>query len=805
MAELGGERDAPRARGVMNEIDREPGSTDPLDRAELGARERDAFVVEAGHVLASSLDFALTLQRVAELAVPRIADWCTVELVDEQGTTDQLAMMHPKPEKVEMARALRRRYPPAPNAAWGILQVIRSRRPLVMPELDDALLTDIAQDDVHLRLLRQLGMRSLMMVPMIARGRALGAITFVSTESDRRFGEIDLEMAERLAQSAAMAIDNARLFAAERAAREAAERSTARLARLQTVIRELTAAPDSERIAEVSVQHGVEAVGALTGGLWLLEPGADHLQLLRSNGFPERALERYSRMSLNQVAPLVDCVLRRTPVFTESQDDFAQRYAESEARSRDVMPTEIQSMACLPLLVGDTALGALAFTFRGPRRFEQDERRFLIVLADHAALALQRAALYEVERRSRAETELLYDLVGAANRAAHPEVVYDLALDAIGRALSVERSAILLFDDDGVMRFKAWRRLSEAYRRAVEGHSPWPRDVRRPEPVQFADAQSEPSLARFSAVLSAENVRAMAFIPLVAEERLLGKLMVYLPTPRTLADEELRLARAIANRVAEAVARKQDELEIARLYSEAQVARGVAEHAARSREHLLAIVAHDLRNLLHAAELRSGLAMRRVKEERSPEWLQEELAEILDSTRGMSRLVDDLLDAAAIDAGRLSVAKRKHELEGLLEAAVETARLLASDRNVEVRAELRAEDAELVCDRERVLQVIANLIGNAVKFSPKGGTVQLDARVADGSLQLCVRDAGPGIPPEVVARVFERYFKGEPNQSGVGLGLYIARGLVDAHGGRIWIESTPGAGTSVFVTLPLSG
>lgn len=185
-------------------------------RAEVSAR----FLADASAALAESLDYETTLQRVAELAVPRIADWCVVEIAAADGTLQIVAIAHVDPTKVALAREFRRRYPQDPNAPYGTAAAMHTGAPQLLSDIPDALLVAGAQDADHLALLRAIGLTSLMLVPLIARGKALGTITFVSSSPDRRYGPDDLAHAEELAHRAALAIDNARLYREAQASEE---------------------------------------------------------------------------------------------------------------------------------------------------------------------------------------------------------------------------------------------------------------------------------------------------------------------------------------------------------------------------------------------------------------------------------------------------------------------------------------------------------------------------------------------------------------------------------------------------------
>jgi signal transduction histidine kinase/CheY-like chemotaxis protein len=177
------------------------------------ARQRATFLAEASTALGASLDYEATLRSVAQLAVPTIADWCAVDIVDPHGALQRLAVAHIDPQKVELARALQERYPPDPNAPGGVHQVIRTAEAVLVERIPAELLEAAARDDEHRRIIRELNLTSYMCVPMIAQGRAFGAITFVNAESGREYTNDDLPLAKELASRASLAVENARAYA----------------------------------------------------------------------------------------------------------------------------------------------------------------------------------------------------------------------------------------------------------------------------------------------------------------------------------------------------------------------------------------------------------------------------------------------------------------------------------------------------------------------------------------------------------------------------------------------------------------
>src|SRR5690606_15691872 len=229
--------------------------------------------------------------------------------------------------------------------------------------------------------------------------------------------------------------------------------------------------------------------------------------------------------------------------------------------------------------------------------FSPEDVTFFEDLGARAALAIESSHLYRDNLNSRLSTELLYGLARAVIGAECVEQVFDAALDALEKALGAQRSSILTFDLDGVMRFKTWRGLSEVYRKAVEGHSPWPPGARNPEPILISDAERDATMATYRELFAREGIGALGFIPLVAAGKLVGKFMVYYDTPRQLTPHELDMAKAIANHVAAAVVRFSVVAELQR--------------TVRFNEMFAGILGHDLRNPLNAIMTSAQLAMHR--------------------------------------------------------------------------------------------------------------------------------------------------------------------------------------------------
>jgi signal transduction histidine kinase len=250
---------------------------------------------------------------------------------------------------------------------------------------------------------------------------------------------------------------------------------------------------------------------------------------------------------------------------------------------------------------------------------------------------------------------------------------------------------------------------------------------------------------------------------------------------------DLQLAEELARRAAVSV-------ENARLYH-------AARRATQARDDVLVIVAHDLRNPLNTILVQANLLRRHMAE---PERHSQKPAEVIEraATR-MNRLIEDLLDVTRLEAGRLSVEPARVHAQRVVSEAVEAQRPLATSASLELRLELAADLPEVWADRDRLLQIFENLIGNALKFTKPSGRITVGAAPREGQVLFWVTDTGSGIAAENLPHLFDRFWQAKKGERrGAGLGLPIVKGLIEAHGGRIWVESLPGQGSTFFFTIP---
>ena len=294
-----------------------------------------------------------------------------------------------------------------------------------------------------------------------------------------------------------------------------------------------------------------------------------------------------------------------------------------------------------------------------------------------------------------------------------------------------------------------------------------------------------------AALIDSLGVTALLTLPLVARERIIGAL-TFLATDGERAYDTDRMARATALVKLAAFA-----IENAWLYQTAQI-------AIRTRDEILGVVSHDLRNPLSAIGMCARVLL---SSPPSAAAAQGDLvATILESTELMHRLIQDLLDVSTIDSGHLQVRQKPERLEDLAHRGLEMLRGAAVERGITLDTDVPEALPPVEVDAERVVQVLGNLVGNAIKFTESGGRVMVSARQNGAGVLVSVSDTGSGIPAEHLPHIFDRYWHSRraSRTLGTGLGLAIARGIVEAHGGRIWVESVLGKGSTFHFTLPVA-
>lgn len=621
----------------------------------------------------------------------------------------------------------------------------------------------------------------------------------------------------------------------DRRERAAAEQARAQAERLAQLTDALSRARTPDAVIEASVQEPLHALAA-DAALLLTVGRDDHaLALARAVGY--RTQERDARIgqALAGRTPAMDAINRGALIAIETAGAYAAEYPQ---HVHTPAAEGFQAVAVMPLLLGSRVAAVVQLEFRSPRRLTADDRDYLATFGTRAAQALDRtwqldfalrarqeadalraradqqlAERQEIERALRA-SETRYRALAARTSRLHAlaaALSEAVSLDAVAHAIVTHGRIVTgATNGDVAVLAEGGAVFETLYSDAPShNHHAWSRfpaepdlcathavETRKPIFISSFDEWQE-RYSRSASVAADGGFVSAATLPLLAEGRAIGVLTLYFTVPVNFDEEYQALLISVAQHSAQALDR-------ARLYEAAQQAKAEAETANRLKDDFVSIISHELRTPLNA--MLGWTSMLR-KGSLDAGTSSRALQSIHDNATRQARLVDELLDFSRLQAGRLTLDVERFDLRVLLRGVVES--MIPSAAASGIDLDLAPIPAlQLRGDPRRLEQVFFNVLGNALKFTDRGGRVTIRATLLDGSAEVRITDTGAGIDPEFLPFVFDRFRQAERASSrrygGVGLGLSIARELVEAHGGRIRAESAgSGQGATFVITLPI--
>jgi signal transduction histidine kinase len=444
----------------------------------------------------------------------------------------------------------------------------------------------------------------------------------------------------------------------------------------------------------------------------------------------------------------------------------------------------------VPLIVSGQVQGALA-VIRGDQTIPEEEEEWLLsALADQAMVALEKERLEQIQ--DGVEHRALLARVGHRLLGQHDvSSLYAEITSSICTTLGVDLVGIFGPLQDGTLELlggTGWSAPEPPQARPIPEQITWERlAAGSKNPVAFG-AMNPSEASRSEAFLRERTVTSGLIVAIEPADKY-GVLGLYTRTARQFSREESDVLASLAALLGSALERTAAETK--------------ARIAADMRDELLAIVSHDLRNPLSAMIMAASMLSSELRKHNEKGALERYSGVIDRNGRRMAKMLDDLLDFEGIRGAGLTLQSAEHDVGPLLEDIVEMLTAQANAKSIQLTTEV-APGVSGWFDRDRTLQVLSNLVGNAIKFTPASGTITIQVTVLADELLFAVRDSGVGIPPDQLARVFERYWQAKrTDRRGIGLGLSIAQGLVEAQGGTLSVESELGRGTTFSFTLPL--
>lgn len=628
-------------------------------------------------------------------------------------------------------------------------------------------------------------------LPLISNGTTLGTVG-ITLEEARESTKDERSFLLLVAHHASQALERLRLYEAERRSRAAADAASHRMSVLSHA---------SRAFGEADIEH-TQRLRTIVAEMGALFESSATISLLKADGllhsmahYHPNAEAEAMMASLAQSSPakigegITGAVVSTGKSVLIAQTDpqvIASRASPAYRAFFERFPLYAAIVA--PLRVRGRIIGAVSATRITPgTSYDQADLEMLEALAERAAAAIETSRLHNETQEARARAEQLYQFAQAAVTTDNVDQVCEAALAAIGKALDTERAAILLFDNDGVMRFKASRNLSDEYRAAVEGHNPWARDAVLPEPVLISDVTSEASLAPYQSLFEREHIGSLAFIPLLSRGQLLGKFMIYYAQPHAYSTNEVDLAGTIANHLGSILARFSAVAEL--------------ERTIRYNELFAGVLAHDLRNPLGSIMMAAQVML--MRQEGQGDSNAKPLTRILSSGQRMTRMIDQLLDfTRARVGGGIEINRTATNLADLCKQAVAEVEILYADRAIECTYVGNHDGA---WDPDRLSQVISNLVANAAQHGRASSPIHIRVDgTAEDAVGLEIQNEGV-VAPALVPALFDP-FRGTQHRRadsrGLGLGLFIVKEIVRAHGGSVHVESSEDVGTTFTVRLP---
>jgi signal transduction histidine kinase len=773
---------------------------------ELEARNRDltealeqqTATAEILRVISSSpTDVQPVFEAIVRSAMPLCAavmggvfrfDGDLIHLVAQHGLT---------PERLD---AMHREFPRPPDRGSTAGRAILTRGVVHI---------DIAEDPEYTAgALVEVGFRVALTVPMLRDGIPIGAIS-VTREEGEPFSDTQVALLQTFADQAVIAIENVRLFtelgARNRELTEALEQQTA----TAEILRVISSSPtdvqpvfdtivrSAARLCEATRSNLVHFEGELLVSAATFGFTPEQIEATRS-AFPRRPGREFAHGRAVMEGRVI-----HIPDVTQ----------DPEYRNPTQSILHLRTVLAVPMLREGIAIGAVVIWRSEVRPFSEAQIKLVTTFADQAVIAIENVRLFtQLEARTaqltRSVTELraLGEVGQAVSSTLELETVLNTIVSRAAQLAGADGAAIAEYEDaTREFRIRATHnydpQLVESLRaspvRLGEGLSG--RAAERREPMQIPDMLQEGAYqGHLRDILLRMGYRALLAVPLLREDQVIGTLTVNRRTPGEFPPEVVELLKTFATQSALAI-------QNARLFREVEEKGRQLAVASQHKSQFLANMSHELRTPLNAVLGYTELILDETFGD-VPEPIRDSLERARNSGQHLLGLINDVLDLSKIEAGQLTLSLADYAMEEVTHAVATNVESLAAEKKLALRVTVPPDLPPGRGDSRRIAQVLLNLVGNAIKFT-ETGEVRVEVTVSDGTFVVSVADTGPGISEADQAKIFEEFQQADSSSTrkkgGTGLGLAIAKRIVEMHGGRIWVESALGRGSTFRFALPV--
>ncbi len=642
---------------------------------------------------------------------------------------------------------------------------------------------------------RSIGFESALFAPLLLEGRALGAL-WVGRSVQAPFSEKQIGILKTFADQAVIAIENARLF---NETNEALAQQTA----ISEILRVISSSPtDVQPVLEAIAERAARLCDASVASMYLIDGNA--LRLLASKGLTPDLVRNVDALPINRESLSGRAVLERKTIQVPDllatgaeyplSHDIAERFGH-----RTVVVT--------PLFREGKPFGTILLRRQDVRAFTDKEIGLLRTFADQAVIAIENVRLFNETKEALEQQQASGEVLAAISSSiADTAPVFDKILVSCERLFAGKLIGINLVDAQGLVRVAAYQGPGrEQLEKILDGR---PADettgtgmaIIRRSVMHFPDianGEGVPTSTRNSGV--ATGIRGLILAPMLWEGRGIGAIFVGRDFAGPFTDKDIALLRTFADQAVIAI-------QNVRLFREIQDKSRQLETANQHKSEFLANMSHELRTPLNAIIGFSEVLLERLFGDLN-EKQDDYLKDIHSSGKHLLSLINDILDLSKVEAGRMELDLATFDLPSAISNAMTLVRERAQRHDITLAFDADPALGEANADERKFKQILLNLLTNAVKFTPDGGRVEVRARREADDVEVAVHDTGIGIAPEDQEAVFEEFRQVGRNytnkQEGTGLGLALTRKFVELHGGRIWLESEPGKGSTFTFTIPI--
>jgi signal transduction histidine kinase len=666
------------------------------------------------------------------------------------------------------------------------------------------------------RAYRELGVRTILATPLLRKDAAVGVL-LVRRTAVRPFTDKQIALLQTFADQAVIAIENVRLFTelqtSNRELTAALDTQTATSDILRVISRSPT---DVQPVFDAIVASAVRLLGAHASALTQVK--GDQIDLAaftQTDDISDAALKARFPQSLKSAAGASHAQAIRDRQPRNIADALTDPRVTEDGRAYSRV-AGFRSMVTVPLLRRDEAIGAIAVTRREPGGFTDDEIALLRTFAAQAVIAIENVRLFSELQTSNRELTTALDKQTATSdilrvisqSQTDVQPVFDTIVRNAVRLCGAIHGGVYTFDD-GMIHARAnegytpeqlehWR---STFPRPVTSGSVVARAIRTNSVVLIDDLEtalafevSRETLAN----LRVRGSRSLLAVPMSRQHQVIGSIALAHGHVGAFSEAHVELLRTFADQAVIAI-------ENVRLFKELEAANRDLAAASQHKSEFLANMSHELRTPLNAIIGFSEVLSERMFGELN-EKQDEYLKDINASGTHLLSLINDILDLSKIEAGRMELELTDFHLPTALDSALTFVRERAARRGIVLHMHVDNTLGQIQADERKIRQVVLNLLSNAIKFTPGGGRIEVAAVPRDNSVEVSVSDTGVGIAPEDQEAVFEEFRQvgtADKKVEGTGLGLTLCRKFVELHGGRIWVKSEVGAGSTFTFTIPL--